>query len=253
MSVGTLYVVATPIGNLEDITLRALRILGEVDLIAAEDTRHTRKLLTHHGIARPLVSYHEHNKQRQAPRLLTLLQEGNTIALVTDAGTPGISDPGYYLLQTLIAHAVPIVPVPGPAAVITALSVAGLPTDRFVFEGFLPPKGGKRRQRLQAWSDEPRTIVVYESPYRLVRLLEDIVTHLGGERRVVVARELTKHFEEVLRGTAAELHEALQGRTIRGECTVVIAGRGAEERVEKALTPALSLEEREEKARTEAG
>jgi 16S rRNA (cytidine1402-2'-O)-methyltransferase len=224
--VGTLYIVATPIGNLEDITLRALRILGEVDVIAAEDTRHTRKLLTHHGISQPLVSYHEHNKQRQTPYILALLQEGKSIALVTDAGTPGISDPGYSLLQTLIAHAIPVVPIPGPTAVIAALSVAGLPTDRFVFEGFLPPKGGKRRQRLAAWCDESRTIVVYESPYRLVRLIEDIVTHLGSERRVVVARELTKHFEEVMRGTAAELREALQGRTIRGECTVVIAGRG---------------------------
>jgi 16S rRNA (cytidine1402-2'-O)-methyltransferase len=223
--VGTLYIVATPIGNLEDITLRALRILGEVDLIAAEDTRHTRKLLTHHGISRPLVSYHEHNKQRQTERLLALLQEGRQIALVTDAGTPGISDPGYYLLQALIAHDVSIVPIPGATAVTTALSVAGLPTDRFVFEGFLPPKGGRRQQHLQALHDEPRTIVVYESPFRLLRLLQDIVTHLGPERRVVIARELTKRFEEIKRGTASTLLEALQGRTIRGECTVIIAGR----------------------------
>jgi 16S rRNA (cytidine1402-2'-O)-methyltransferase len=223
--VGTLYIVATPIGHLEDITLRALRVLGEVDLIAAEDTRHTRKLLTHHGISRPLVSYREHNKQRQTEHLLALLQQGRQIALVTDAGTPGISDPGYYLLQALIAHDVPIVPIPGPTAVIAALSVAGLPTDRFVFEGFLPPKGGRRQQRLQAWRDEPRTIVVYESPYRLLRLLQDIVTHLGPERRVVIARELTKRFEEVKRGTASTLIETFQGRTIRGECTVIIAGR----------------------------
>ena len=222
--VGTLYVVATPIGNLEDITLRALRILGEVDLIAAEDTRHTRKLLSHHGISRPLVSYHEHNQQRQAPHLLALLQQGRNIALVTDAGTPCISDPGYFLLQTLIAHAIPIVPIPGPAALVAALSVAGLPTDRFVFEGFLPPKGGKRRQRLEALREEPRTIVVYESPYRLLRLLQDLVTHLGPERRVVLTRELTKHFEETRRGTASTLLAELQGRTIRGECTVVIAG-----------------------------
>lgn len=222
--VGTLYVVATPIGNLQDITLRALRLLGEVDLIAAEDTRHTRKLLSHHGISRPLVSYHEHNKQRQASHLLALLQEGQNIALVTDAGTPCISDPGYFLLQTLIAHAIPIVPIPGPAAVMAALSVAGLPTDRFVFEGFLPPKGGKRRQRLEALRQEPRTIVVYESPHRLLRLLQDLVTHFGPERRVVLTRELTKHFEETRRGTASTLLEDLQGRTIRGECTVVIAG-----------------------------
>jgi 16S rRNA (cytidine1402-2'-O)-methyltransferase len=224
---GTLYVVATPIGNLEDITLRALRVLGSVDLIAAEDTRQTRKLLTHHGISRPLVSFHEHNQQRQALRLLALLQEGRSIALVTDAGTPGISDPGYTLLQTLLPYAIPIVPIPGPTAVIAALSVAGLPTDRFVFEGFLPPKGGRRRQRLEALQGEPRTIVVYESPHRLLRLLQDIVTHFGAERRVVVARELTKHFEEIQRGTAAALLETFQAGSVRGECTVVIAGYSA--------------------------
>ena len=224
---GTLYVVATPIGNLEDITLRALRVLGSVDLIAAEDTRQTRKLLTHHGISRPLVSFHEHNQQRQALRLLALLQEGRSIALVTDAGTPGISDPGYSLLQALLPHAIPIVPIPGPTAVIAALSVAGLPTDRFVFEGFLPPKGGRRRQRLETLCTEPRTIVVYESPHRLLRLLQDIVTHFGAERRVVVARELTKHFEEIQRGTAAALLETYQAGSVRGECTVVIAGCSA--------------------------
>ncbi|HEY7492491.1 MAG TPA: 16S rRNA (cytidine(1402)-2'-O)-methyltransferase [Candidatus Tectomicrobia bacterium] len=221
---GTLYVVATPIGNLEDITLRALRVLGSVDLIAAEDTRQTRKLLAHHGISRPLVSFHEHNQQRQALRLLALLQAGQSVALVTDAGTPGISDPGYALLQTLLPHAIPIVPIPGPTAVITALSVAGLPTDRFVFEGFLPPKGGKRRQRLEALCTEPRSIVVYESPHRLLRLLQDIVTHFGAERRVVVGRELTKHFEEIQRGTASALLETFQAGAVRGECTVVIAG-----------------------------
>jgi 16S rRNA (cytidine1402-2'-O)-methyltransferase len=222
--IGTLYIVATPIGNLEDITLRALRILGEVDMIVAEDTRHTRKLLTHHGISRPLLSYHEHNKRKQAPHVLALLKEGQHIALVTDAGTPGISDPGYYLLQLLIEHDISIVPIPGPTAVIAALSVAGLPTDRFVFEGFLSPKGGKRRRRLEALRDEPRSIVIYESPYRLLRLLDEIATQLGADRRVVVTRELTKRFEEVKRGTASELCNMLQGRTIRGECTVVIAG-----------------------------
>lgn len=223
--VGTLYVVATPIGNLEDITLRALRILGEVDMIVAEDTRHTRKLLTHHGISRPLLSYHEHNKRKQAPHVLALLQEGQQIALVSDAGTPGISDPGYYLLQLLIEHDIAIVPIPGPTAVIAALSVAGLPTDRFVFEGFLPPKGGKRRRRLEALRDESRSIVIYESPYRLLRLLDEIATQLGADRRVVVTRELTKRFEEVKRGTASGLCDMLQGRTIRGECAVVIAGK----------------------------
>jgi 16S rRNA (cytidine1402-2'-O)-methyltransferase len=223
---GTLYVVATPIGNLEDITLRALRVLGSVDMIAAEDTRHTRKLLTHHGISRPLISFHAHNEQRQVPHLLAMLQEGRSIALVTDAGTPGISDPGYSLLQALVPHAIPIVPIPGPVAAIAALSIAGLPTDRFVFEGFLPAKSGRRRQRLEALRDEPRTIVLYESPYRLVRLLQDIVTCLGPERRVVVTRELTKHFEEVQRGAASALLETFQARPVRGECTVLIAGCG---------------------------
>jgi 16S rRNA (cytidine1402-2'-O)-methyltransferase len=221
---GTLYVVATPIGNLADITLRALRILATVDLIAAEDTRQTRKLLTHHGISRPLVSFHEHNQQRQVRHLLALLQEGRSLALVTDAGTPGISDPGYVLLQTLLPHAIPIVPIPGPAAVITALSIAGLPTDRFVFEGFLPPKGGRRRQRLEALRSEARTMVFYESPYRILRLLQDIVTHFGPERRVVVTRELTKRFEDIRRGTASALLEALQEQPVRGEYTVVVAG-----------------------------
>lgn len=229
---GTLYVVATPIGNLEDITLRALRVLQSVDLIAAEDTRHTRKLLTHHGISRPLVSYHDHNKVRQAPHLLALLQQGRSVALVTDAGTPGISDPAYYLLQTLLPHAIPVVPIPGPTAAIAALSVAGLPTDRFVFEGFLPTKSGRRQQRLELLSNEARTMVLYESPHRLMRLLQEIVTHLGPERRVVVARELTKRFEEILRGTASEVLDTLQNRTVRGECTVLIAGRSTRHQAE---------------------
>jgi 16S rRNA (cytidine1402-2'-O)-methyltransferase len=221
---GTLYVVSTPIGNLEDITLRALHILQSVDVIAAEDTRHTRKLLTHHGISRPLLSYHDHNEVMQAPRLLALLQEGKSVALVTDAGTPGIADPAYYLLQALLPHAISIVPIPGPTAALAALAVSGLPMDRFVFEGFLPVKSGRRHQRLEALAGETRTIVLYESPHRLLRLLQELVTHLGAERRLVVARELTKRFEEVMRGTTATLLEAFQARSIRGEFTLVIAG-----------------------------
>jgi 16S rRNA (cytidine1402-2'-O)-methyltransferase len=221
---GTLYVVSTPIGNLEDITLRALHILQSVDVIAAEDTRHTRKLLTHHGISRPLLSYHDHNEVMQAPRLLTLLQEGKSVALVTDAGTPGIADPAYYLLQALLPHAIPIVPIPGPTAALAALAVSGLPMDRFAFEGFLPVKSGRRQQRLEALAGETRTIVLYESPHRLLRLLQELVTHLGAERRLVVARELTKRFEEVTRGTTATLLETFQERAIRGEFTLVIAG-----------------------------
>jgi len=222
---GTLYVVATPIGNLDDITLRALRVLGSVDLIAAEDTRHTRKLLTHFDISRPLLSYHDHNKVPQAQRLLSLLQEGRRVALVTDAGTPGIADPAYHLLQVLLPHDIPVVPIPGPSAAIAALSVSGLPMNRFVFEGFLPVKSGRRRQRLEALSEEPRTVILYESPHRFVKLLRELVEHFGAERRVVVARELTKHYEEVIRGTTASLLESWQERTTRGEFTVIVDGQ----------------------------
>ena len=220
----TLYMASPPIGTLADITLRALRILGSVDIVAAEDTRHTRKLLTHHGITRPLMSYHDHNEATQAPRILHLLQEGKSLALVTDAGTPGIADPAYYLLQTLILHGIPIVPIPGPAAVITALAVSGLPTERFVFEGFLPVKSGRRQQRLGVLAAETRTVVLYESPHRFVKLLQELITHCGPERRLMVARELTKHFEELVRGTTASVLEHFQGRAIRGEFTLVLAG-----------------------------
>ncbi len=222
---GTLYVVATPIGNLDDITLRALRVLGSVDLIAAEDTRHTRKLLTHYAISCPLLSYHDHNKATQAQRLLGLLQEGRRIALVTDAGTPGVADPAYHLLQVLLPHDIPVVSIPGPSAVIAALSVSGLPTNRFAFEGFLPVKSGRRRQRLETLCEEPRTVVLYESPHRFIKLLRELVEHFGAERRVVVARELTKHYEEVMRGTAASLLESWQERSVRGEFTVIVEGQ----------------------------
>ena len=222
---GTLYVVATPIGNLDDITLRALRVLGSVDLIAAEDTRHTRKLLTRYDISRPLLSYHDHNKVPQAQRLLGLLQEGRRVALVTDAGTPGIADPAYHLLQVLLPHDIPVVPIPGASAAIAALSVSGLSMNRFVFEGFLPVKSGRRRQRLEALCDEPRTVILYESPHRFIKLLRELVEHFGAERRVVVARELTKHYEEIARGTAAGLLESWQERTVRGEFTVIVDGQ----------------------------
>lgn len=221
---GTLYIVATPIGNLEDITLRALRTLSGVDTIAAEDTRRTRNLLTHHGISRPLVSYHDHNKVKQAPRLLALLQAQQSVALVTDAGTPGISDPAYYLLQAVLPHDIPVVPIPGVTAAITALSVSGLPTDRFVFEGFLPIKSGRRRQRLETLCEEPRTIVFYESPHRLLKLLQEIHDHFGADRQVVIGRELTKRFEEIRRGAASSLLAELESRRIRGEFTVLVAG-----------------------------
>ena len=230
---GALYVVATPIGNLEDVTLRALRILGSVDLIAAEDTRHTRKLLAHHGISCPLLSYHDHNKVPQAQRLLGLLQQGRHVALVTDAGTPGIADPAYHLLQVLLPHEVPVVPVPGPSAAIAALSVSGLPMNRFVFEGFLPVKSGRRRQRLQALREEWRTIVLYESPHRFIKLLRELVENFGAERRVVVARELTKRYEEVAGGNAASLLRSWQERSVRGEFTVIVDGRQTRPRHER--------------------
>lgn len=230
VAAGTLYIVSTPIGNLEDITLRALRILGSVDIIAAEDTRHTRKLLTHHGIAKPLLSYHDHNETAQAPRLLALLQGGKSLALVTDAGTPGIADPAYHLVRTVIPHGIPIVPIPGPTALMTALVVSGLPTERFVFEGFLPVKSGRRQQRLEVLASETRTVVLYESPHRFLKLLQELLTHCGPERRLMVARELTKHFEEIVRGTTASVCETFQGRAIRGEFTLVLAGRPAPER-----------------------
>ena len=222
---GALYIVATPIGNLEDITLRALRTLAGVDAVAAEDTRRTRHLLTHHGISRPLVSYHDHNKVKQAPRLLAMLQERQSLALVTDAGTPGIADPAYYLLQTVLPHDIPVVPIPGVTAAITALSVSGLPTDRFVFEGFLPIKSGRRGQRLESLRDEPRTMIFYESPHRLLKLLQELHDHFGADRRVVIGRELTKRFEEIMRGTTASLLDELGSRSMRGEFTVIVAGR----------------------------
>jgi 16S rRNA (cytidine1402-2'-O)-methyltransferase len=181
-------------------------------------------LLTHHNISRPLSSYHDHNKVAQAPRLLALLQEGRSIALITDAGTPGVADPAYYLLQTVLPHTIPVVPIPGPTAAIAALSVSGLPTDRFVFEGFLPVKSGRRRQRLAVLRDEPRTMILYESPHRLLKLLHELVDYLGTDRRMVIAREMTKYFEEIVRGTTASLLATFQDRSIRGEFTLVIAG-----------------------------
>lgn len=170
------------------------------------------------------MSYHDHNKVKQAPRLLAMLQERQSVALVTDAGTPGISDPAYYLLQVVLQHDIPVAPIPGATAAIAALSVSGLPTDRFVFEGFLPIKSGRRRQRLEALREEPRTMVFYESPYRLLKLLQEIHDHFGADRRVVIGRELTKRFEEMLRGTAPSLLAELEGRSIRGEFTVLVAG-----------------------------
>ena len=218
---GTLYVVATPLGNLEDITLRALRILKEVALIACEDTRRTRVLLTHFGIHAPVTSYFEHNKRVKGARLLETLRAGQSVALVTDAGTPGISDPGFLLVKQAREAGIAVVPVPGPSAVATALSAAGVPADRFVFEGFLPVKAGRRLRRLEALRDLEMTVVCYESPHRVLGALEAIA-RVFGAREIVVAREMTKQFEEIVRGPAAALRERFGAGPVRGEFTLII-------------------------------
>ncbi len=218
----TLYVVSTPIGNLEDISNRAVTILRGVDVIAAEDTRTTRVLLQHHAIDRPLVSYYMHNELRRVPDLIARLAQGGSVAIVTDAGTPGISDPAYTLIRAAIDNGIRVVPVPGASALLTALVASGLPTDRFVFEGFLPHKKG-RQTRLTALAKEPRTIVLYEAPHRIERTLQDLVTHMG-ERRAALAREMTKMFEEVRRGTLPELLAGLRTQKTKGEMVLVIEG-----------------------------
>jgi len=220
---GILYIVGTPIGNLEDISFRAVRTLQAVHRIAAEDTRHTAKLLQHFQITTPQVSYHEHNTRTRIPELLNWLSQGQSIALVTDAGMPGISDPGTELVQACVEQGISIVPIPGPTAVITALSASGLPT-RFVFEGFLPTKGQARRDRLEVLSTELRTLVLYESPHRLRQTLQDLAEHLGANRELTLARELTKLHEELWRGTLSEAIARYTSRDPQGEFTLVIGG-----------------------------
>jgi 16S rRNA (cytidine1402-2'-O)-methyltransferase len=219
---GTLYLVATPIGNLADITHRALQILKDVDLIACEDTRHTRKLLQHYGIDTKTISYHEHNEQQRASELIGLLKQGNDIAVVSDAGTPSISDPGFRLVRAAIENEVPVVPAPGPSALISALIVAGLPTDEFFFAGFLPSRSNARRSRLNELRAVPGTLIFYEAPHRLATTLTDVFEILG-EREAVVARELTKMHEEIRRGRLSELaaHYASE-ENARGEIVVLI-------------------------------
>ena len=221
---GTLYLVATPIGNLEDITFRAIRILKEANLIAAEDTRHTGKLLHHFQIETSQVSYHEHNAQSRIPQLIEKLQAGQTIALVSDAGMPGISDPGYGLVCACAEAGIIVSPIPGAAAVVSAIAASALPSDRFTFEGFLPVKGKARTERLSQLATEPRSMVLYESPHRLLKTLADLQTHLGGERQVTVARELTKRYEEFWRGTVDKAIEYFTLNEPRGEFTIAIAG-----------------------------
>jgi 16S rRNA (cytidine1402-2'-O)-methyltransferase len=224
---GTLYIVSTPIGNLEDITLRALRILKEVDLIAAEDTRHTILLLRHFGIQTPLTSYFEGNELKKKEFIVSKLKHGDRVALVSDAGTPGISDPGFRLIQTAIENQVPIVPIPGPSAAIAALSVSGLPTDAFFFKGFLPHKPKKRQDLLKQSGEARETLIFYESPHRLSEALNDLLNILG-DREMVLTRELTKIYEEVLRGKVSEIKKQIGERKLKGEITLVISGKTRE-------------------------
>jgi 16S rRNA (cytidine1402-2'-O)-methyltransferase len=224
-----LYLVATPIGNLEDITLRAVRVLKEVDQIACEDTRQTQKLLNHYGITTRTISYHEHNEMTRAAELVKELQEGASVALVTDAGMPGISDPGFRLISLAIRHHVPVVPIPGASAFLAALVASGLPTDSFRFSGFLPAKRGERRAALEAIKTSPRTQVFYETPHRIVEALSDVVEVLGNARYVVIAREVTKLHEEFLRGRVGDVLETLKSRDgVKGEITLLI-GKAEEE------------------------
>jgi 16S rRNA (cytidine1402-2'-O)-methyltransferase len=237
-----LYIVATPIGNLEDITLRALRILKEVDLIACEDTRQTKKLLNHYNIPTRTVSYHEHNEMTRARELVHQMQEGASVALVTDAGMPGISDPGFRLISLAIRHQLPVVPIPGPSAFLSALVASGLATDSFRFSGFLPAKPGERRAALEAIKRSTRTQVLYEAPHRIVAAIEDLVEVLGPNREIVIAREVTKIHEEFLRGKASEVLEILKSRDgVKGEITLLI---GRAEESPAATSSRVSIRER---------
>jgi len=232
-----LYLVATPIGNLEDITLRALRILKQADLIACEDTRHSQKLFQHYSIATRTVSYHEHNEMTRAPELVLQLEQGARIALVTDAGTPGISDPGFRLIALAIRHHVPVVPVPGASACLAALVASGLPTDAFQFAGFLPAKRSDRRKALEATRLSTATQVFYEAPHRVLEALQDVVEVLGAGRHIVLAREVTKIHEEFLRGAAADVLQTLESRNgIKGELTLLI-GKPADLHASGAPSP----------------
>ena len=246
---GCLYLVATPIGNLEDITLRAIRILKEADIIACEDTRQTQKLLQHYGIRKEMVSYHEHNELTRSPELAIELEQGAKIALVSDAGTPGISDPGHRLVTLCLRHHIPVVPIPGPSALVAALAASGLPTEEFLFIGFLPPRAGARRKALDALKAESRTLIFYEAPHRVVETLAD-ATEILGPRPAVIAREVTKIHEEFLRGPLAELLESARKRAPRGEITLLI-GPGDPQAQQVELS--VSLKERVEQLEAEGG
>ena len=223
-SYGTLYIVATPVGNLEDITFRALKILKQVDLIAAEDTRHSKRLLSHYDIGSPLISCHEHNEIKKIPQLITHLKNNLNIALICDAGTPSISDPGYKLVTAVAKEQISVIPIPGCSAAIAGLSVSGLPTDSFLFLGFLPKKQQKQRQALEAVKDQRATLIFYESPKRILTLIENIL-NIFGNRKACLAREITKIHEEYIRGTLPEiLHKLDEKKTIKGECSLFVQG-----------------------------
>lgn len=243
---GTLYIVATPIGNKDDITLRALNVLCKVNLIAAEDTRKTRRFLARHDIKNSFVSYHEHNEYRRTPKLIDKLVNGSSIALVSSAGTPSISDPGYRLIQTAISKNINVIPIPGVSAVTAALSVAGLPTDTYVFAGFLSKRKSKRLKQITKLAAAQRTIIFYESPKRILAMVEEIIATMG-DRQAVLAREMTKLHEEFVRGSLLEILDILKQRSeIKGECTLLVAGRGAKDKVswktvQKEISSALNL------------
>jgi 16S rRNA (cytidine1402-2'-O)-methyltransferase len=252
--VAALYIVATPIGNLEDITFRAIRTLKEVDVIACEDTRQTQKLLNHYGITTRSVSYHEHNELTRSAELVKDMQEGASVALVTDAGMPGISDPGFRLISLAIRHRLPVVPIPGASAFLSALVASGMPTDSFRFSGFLPAKRGERRNALEAIKSSPRTQIVYETPHRIVETLEDLVEILGKDRHVVIAREVTKLHEEFLRGRASEILQTLQTRDgVKGEITLLIGKAEGETQVEISALIRVSIRKRVEQLMADEG
>ncbi|BCU14325.1 16S rRNA (cytidine(1402)-2'-O)-methyltransferase [Microcystis aeruginosa] len=232
-NIGKLYVVGTPIGNLDDLTFRSLATLQKVTLIAAEDTRHTGKLLQHFDILTPQISYHEHNRLSRLDELLNILSQGQDIALVTDAGMPGISDPGYELIKACIEAKIEVVPIPGVTAVITALAVSGLPTERFCFEGFLPGKEKLRQEQLESLKTETRTMVFYEAPHKLIKTLEDLRATFGSTRKIVLGRELTKLYEEIWRGTIAEAINLYQeNKTPKGEFTIVVMGNNQADNIQ---------------------
>jgi 16S rRNA (cytidine1402-2'-O)-methyltransferase len=232
---GKLFVISTPIGHLDDITYRAVGILRSVDRIAAEDTRRTKLLLKKYNITKPLISYHDFNKEKKAPSIIQHISRGESIALVSDAGTPGVSDPGYRLIRKAIDECIPVIPIPGPSAILAGLSASGLPTDSFVFEGFVEARGSRREKQIERLKDEERTIVMFESPYRILKSLETILNILGN-RQICVARELTKIYEEWIRGDVKEVLDQLKKRkSVKGEITLIIQGKG--KRTKKGKDP----------------